>query len=73
MDGSGRSGPEYLVRPSGTRTRLMLTRKKGEAIVMDGGIKIVVVEMDRNKVKIAIEAPYETGIMREELLREMRQ
>ena len=36
---------------------LVLTRKIGETIVIDGGIKVTVVKIDGNKVRLAIDAP----------------
>ena len=47
---------------------LILSRKTGDAIVIDGGIRIVVVQCDRGGVRIGIEAPPETTILRAELL-----
>ncbi len=47
---------------------LILSRKAGDAIVIDGGIRIVVVQCDRGSVRIGIEAPPETTILRAELL-----
>ncbi len=44
---------------------LVLTRKLGERILIDGGIEITVVEIDRNKVRIGIEAPKDIVILRE--------
>ncbi len=47
---------------------LILSRKAGDAIVIDGGIRIVVVQCDRGGVRIGIEAPAETTILRAELV-----
>ena len=47
---------------------LILRRKAGDAIVIDGGIRIVVVQCDRGGVRIGIEAPAETTILRAELV-----
>ncbi len=47
---------------------LILSRKAGDAIVIDGGIRIVVVHCDRGGVRIGIEAPPETTILRAELV-----
>lgn len=47
---------------------LILSRKAGDAIVIDGGIRIVVVQCDRGSVRIGIEAPAETTILRGELV-----
>lgn len=38
--------------------------------MIDGGIVITLVEIDRNKVRLGIEAPDSTQISREELLAE---
>ncbi|MBC7842560.1 MAG: carbon storage regulator [Gemmatimonadaceae bacterium] len=47
---------------------LILSRKAGDAIVIDGGIRIVVVQCDRGSVRIGIEAPPDTTILRAELV-----
>jgi carbon storage regulator len=47
---------------------LVLNRRRGEAIVLDGGIRIVVLDSDRRGARIGIEAPQETKIQREELV-----
>ena len=46
---------------------LALTRKKGEAIIIDGGIEIRIVDIQGDKVKLGITAPKSTHIMREEV------
>lgn len=48
-------------------TRLVLTREKGERIVIEGGIVVEVVAVRGGKVRLAIEAPAETKIAREEI------
>jgi carbon storage regulator len=52
---------------------LILSRKAGDAIVIDGGIRIVVVQCDRGGVRIGIEAPAATTILRAELLDQVAQ
>ena len=47
---------------------LILTRKENESIVIDGGIRIIVLEVYRDRVRIGIEAPRTTNIVRSELL-----
>jgi len=47
---------------------LILTRRPDESIVLDGGIRITVLQSDSGSVRIGIEAPPEVGIFREELL-----
>jgi carbon storage regulator len=46
---------------------LVLSRKLNEAIVIDGSIRIVVVGVRGNHVRLGIEAPDRVGIYREEL------
>ncbi|HXE56788.1 MAG TPA: carbon storage regulator [Gemmatimonadales bacterium] len=47
---------------------LILNRRPGEAILLDGGIRVVVLGSDRRGARIGIEAPPETAIRREELV-----
>ena len=46
---------------------LVLSRKQNEKIVIDGGIVITVVKIDRNHVRIGIEAPENVAVFREEI------
>ena len=46
---------------------LALTRKKQEAIMIDGGIEIRVLDIQGDKVKLGISAPKNVGIHREEI------
>ena len=47
---------------------LVLNRRQGEAILLDGGIRIVVLQSDRRGARIGIEAPDDVKIQREELV-----
>lgn len=47
---------------------LVLNRRRGEAILIDGGIRIVVLDSDRRGARLGIEAPDDTRIRREELV-----
>jgi carbon storage regulator len=46
---------------------LVLTRKVGESIVIDGGITVTIVSVERGKVRIGITAPPEVRVDREEV------
>lgn len=47
---------------------LVLSRKLNEKIVINGNITVTVVKIDRNQVRIGIEAPGDVPVYREELL-----
>jgi carbon storage regulator len=46
---------------------LVLSRKLNEKIVIDGGIVVTVVKIDRNQVRLGIEAPPQVRVFREEI------
>jgi carbon storage regulator len=46
---------------------LILGRKEGDSILIEGGIRIVVVSCDRGSVRIGIEAPPDVKILRGEI------
>lgn len=50
---------------------LVLRRKVGETIILDGVITISVLAVEGERVKIGINAPPDVTIVREELLREV--
>lgn len=52
---------------------LVLARKKGETIVINNTVKIVVIEHDKYRIKLGIEAPRSVSIVRGELLNEKEQ
>jgi carbon storage regulator len=47
---------------------LVLSRHQFESIVIDGQIKITVVEIKGDKIRLGIEAPRDMPIWREELI-----
>lgn len=47
---------------------LILSRRPGDAIVIEGGIRIVVLASDRRGVRLGIEAPTHVSIVREEIV-----
>lgn len=49
---------------------LVLTRKVGEVICIGSDIKITLIQTDRGKARIGIDAPRNMTIVREELLQD---
>jgi carbon storage regulator len=47
---------------------LVLSRKLNEKIVIDGGIVVTVVKIDRNHIRLGIEAPGNIRVFREEII-----
>ena len=47
---------------------LILSRRPGDAILIDGDIRIIVLANDGGSVRIGIEAPSHVGIFREEIV-----
>jgi carbon storage regulator len=47
---------------------LVLSRKLGEKIVIGDNISITIVDIDRGKIRLGIEAPRNVPIFRQELL-----
>ncbi|MFI5309630.1 MAG: carbon storage regulator CsrA [Gemmatimonadales bacterium] len=48
---------------------LILGRKTGESIVIDGGVRVVVLGVEGGSVRLGIEAPAEVRILRGEIIR----
>jgi len=46
---------------------LILGRRPGESILIDGGIRVVVIACDKRGVQLGIEAPSEVSIVRQEI------
>jgi carbon storage regulator len=46
---------------------LVLSRKLGEKILIGDSIVLTVVKIDRNQIRLGIEAPVEVAIYREEI------
>lgn len=49
---------------------LVLTRKIGESIQIGPGVTVTLLEVDRNKVRLGIEAPRSVPVARTELLQD---
>ena len=59
------------MRRSGVERRelmLALSRRKGESVVIDGKIRVVVVDICGGKVRLGVEAPDDVKIFRGEIL-----
>ena len=52
---------------------LALTRKKGEALVLNNNIEITVLEVKGDQVKIGIQAPKDVSIYRKEIYLQIQQ
>lgn len=49
---------------------LVLSRKINEGVILGGDVKVVVLAIEGDKVKLGIEAPKSVRIYREELIRQ---
>lgn len=47
---------------------LILSRKPGDAIIIEGGIRVVILACDRKSVRLGIEAPPSVTILRSEIV-----
>lgn len=52
---------------------LVLSRKSSEAIVINNNIKITVVEIRGDKVRIGIDAPHDVPVHREEIFNALKE
>lgn len=52
---------------------LVITRKEGEAIVLDGGIEIVVISLEKSQVRLGFGAPSSVRIYRKEIIERIQQ
>lgn len=52
---------------------LILTRKKGQSIIINQNIEIIVSVIEGDQVKIGISAPAEVSILRKEVLEAIQQ
>lgn len=52
---------------------LVISRKKGEAVLIGDDIEITVIKLDDGSVKLAIDAPKNISILRKELYKEVQE
>lgn len=52
---------------------LILTRKKGQSIIINNNIEVVISAIDGDQVKIGIKAPEEINILRKEVYDDVQQ
>jgi carbon storage regulator len=46
---------------------LVLSRKEGESVVIDGEITVTILEIHGNKIRLGVEAPKQVPVRRSEL------
>jgi carbon storage regulator len=51
---------------------LVITRKKGESILLGNDIEITIIKLDDGSVKLAIDAPKNVTILRKELFTQVQ-
>jgi len=52
---------------------LILTRKLGESIIIDDNVQISVIEINKNNIKIGVNAPRDLPIYREEVFLKIKE
>jgi carbon storage regulator len=51
---------------------LVLTRRVGDSVVIDGRIRVVVLRLERDSLKLGIDAPSEVAVHRQEVYEEIQ-
>jgi len=52
---------------------LVLTRRKGEALVLGDDVEITVLEVSRHQVKLGVQAPRSVSVYRKEIYEKVRE
>jgi carbon storage regulator len=60
-----------LVQLTEERTMLVLSRKLGQSFHVGPEVRVTIVKIDRNSVRIGIEAPDDVPVQREEIVFEL--
>ena len=50
---------------------LILSRRAGDALMIDGGVRIVVLGVEGNSVRLGIDAPADVRVLRGEILKQV--
>jgi len=50
---------------------LILSRKAGDSVMIDGGVRIVVLGVEGNSVRLGIDAPADVRVLRGEILKQV--
>lgn len=50
---------------------LILSRKSGDSLLIDGGVRIVVLGVEGNSVRLGIDAPTDVRVMRGEIINQV--
>ncbi len=51
---------------------LVLTRRLGESIIIEGNIKVTVIDINKQQIKLGIDAPKHITINREEVAKKIK-
>jgi carbon storage regulator len=68
FQGFGVNGVELDESHQRNLIMLVLTRRVGETIVIDGRIRVTIVEICGNKIRLSVEAPNDIPVERAEVL-----
>ena len=52
---------------------LCLTRKKGQSIIIDGDIKVTILDINGAQIRLGIDAPLEVPVHREEIFNRIQE
>jgi carbon storage regulator len=50
---------------------LILSRKAGDSLMIDGGVRVVVLSVEGSSVRLGIDAPSDVRVMRGEILKQV--
>lgn len=62
-----------LAHSKGMIAMLVLTRKKGQSIIINENIEVTIVDVQKDSVRLAIQAPKSVSIHRKEVFEEIQE